>query len=160
MASRFSGCEQRFPSVIPVITRGTSQIRLLFRLWFTALGLTTAFALAGVLALATIVTRLAATLSLTVILAFARVLALVSVQRLDGNARLGRSGARSVSTSGYGPRKKTGDSCTGNNCFGWFDHFSIFWVRFFSFEFNAGYYEPVPIGSDSQPILVTRNVSS
>ena len=35
-----------------------------------------------------------------------------------------------------------------------------FFGSIFGFGFNAGYYEPVPSGSESQLILVTRNVSS
>ena len=86
-------------------------------MWFTAVGSAATFALARVFALATVVASLAAALSLTVILALTRVLALFCFQRLDGNACLGWSGARGVSTSGYRSGKKSGDSCTGNNCF-------------------------------------------
>jgi hypothetical protein len=103
-------------------TRGTSQIRVLFCLWFTAVGRAATFALARVLALATVVASLTAALSLTVILALTRVLTFLSFQRLDGNACFGWSGARGVSASGYRSGKKTGDSGTGNNCFRWFDH--------------------------------------
>ena len=38
--------------------------------------------------------------------------------------------------------------------------FADFFGSIFGFGFNAEYDEPVPSGSDSQPILVTRNVSS
>lgn len=82
------------------VTRGTSQIRVLFRLWLTAVGLTATFPLARIFPLATVVARLAAALSLTVILAFTRVFALFRLQRLNGNACLGRSGARGIGTSG------------------------------------------------------------
>jgi hypothetical protein len=104
------------------VTRGTSQIRVLFCLWLTAVGRTATFALARVLALATVVASLTAALSLTVILALTRVLTLLSFQRLDGNACFGWSGAGGISASGYRSGKKTGDSGTGNNCFRWFDH--------------------------------------
>ena len=90
---------------------------MLFSWCFTAVGCTATFALARVLALATVVASLAAALALTVILALTRVLALLSFQRLDGDAGFGWSGARGISASGYGSGKKTGDSCTGNNCF-------------------------------------------
>jgi hypothetical protein len=104
------------------VTRGTSQIRVLFSLWFTAVGRTATFALARVLALATVVASLAAALSLTVILALTGVLSLLRFERLDGDACFGWSGARGVSASGYRSGKKTGDSGTGYNCFRWFDH--------------------------------------
>ena len=90
---------------------------MLFRLWLTAVGRAAAFALARVFALATVVASLAATLSFTIILAFARVFALFRFQSLDGNTCFGRSAARGIGASSYRPGEKTGDSCTGNNCF-------------------------------------------
>ena len=84
---------------------------------FAAVGRAATFALARVFAFATVFAILAAALSLTVILAFARVLALFSFQGLDGNACLGWSAARGVGASSYRSGEKTGDSCTGNNCF-------------------------------------------
>lgn len=90
---------------------------MLFRLRFTAVGRAATFTLARVFALATVVASLAAALSFTVILAFARVFALLSIQGLDGNACLGRSAARGIGAGCYRPGEKTGDSCTGNNCF-------------------------------------------
>jgi len=104
------------------VTRGTSQIKVLFCLWFTAVGRTATFAFARVFALATVLASLTAALSLTVILPLARVLTLLRFQRLNGDACFGWSGARGISASGYRSGKKTGDSGTGNNCFRWFDH--------------------------------------
>ena len=84
---------------------------------FAAVGRAATFALARVFGFLSPVLLLDRSSLLRTTLAFARVLALFRFKGLDGNALLGWSAARAEGASCYRPGEKTGDSCTGNNCF-------------------------------------------
>jgi hypothetical protein len=86
-------------------------------------GGTSTLAFAGVLALAPIVTGLAAALAFTFVLAFASVFALFSVGHcLQRDAGFSTSGACGICTYRKGTCQKSGDCCAGNHCFGWSNH--------------------------------------
>jgi hypothetical protein len=92
----------------------------------------TAFAFAGILALASVVACLAAAFALARILSLARMRILRRCHRLEGDACFAISRANGVRRDGHGTSHESGHGRAGNQCFRCLDHTSFLFVFLFS----------------------------